>query len=125
MQGFAIHPYSPDMAWSPTSMDTVRAQLQAIPDAKDKPFHITEFGWATGGNDTSTDWATTEATQAAWFADALPKMMARSDVAKIYVYQLVDQQTSNVGNSEMHYGLLHDDQVTQKPAYAKVKALIA
>ena len=119
VDGFAIHPYAPNAAWTPTSMDTVRAELNAIPAAKGKPFWVTEFGWATGGNP-SGDWKTTEANQASWLGSAIDSMKARGDVAAVVVYQMVDGSTSDTSSSEMHYGLLRTDG-TAKPSYDVIK----
>jgi Glycosyl hydrolase catalytic core len=118
VDGFSIHPYSPTSQWTPTAMNDVRAELQAIPAAANKPFWITEFGWATGGP--SGGWAVTEANQAGWLATAIDQLKARSDVAAIVVYQLVDQDTSDTTTSEAHYGLLRTDG-SAKPAYAVVR----
>jgi hypothetical protein len=119
VDGFSIHPYSPNAPWTPTAMNDVRAELQAIPAAANKPFWITEFGWATGGNP-SGDWDTSEANQASWLASAIDQMKARSDVAAIVLYQFEDLNTNDATTSEDHYGLLRSDG-SAKPAYAVVE----
>ena len=122
VDGFAIHPYTGGIAPSYQSMNTVRSELDAIPAAKGKPFWITEVGWPTGPS-TQLDpagWATTEANQAAWLGQFIDAMKARTDVAAVVVYQLVDINTSDTTTSEDHYGLLQSDG-TPKPAYAVVQ----
>ena len=116
--GVAIHPYSqpnPPVPGVMGILDKWRGNLRAV--GHDLPFWVTEVGWPT----TAGSGSVTEALQATYVGDFIDHCAARGDVAAVTVYQLVDQATSDTGNAEMHFGLMHTDG-SPKPAYAAVKS---
>jgi hypothetical protein len=122
VDGFAIHPYTGGTAPSYQSINTVRSELDAIPAAKGKPFWITEVGWPTGPS--SDSWATTEANQATWLGQFIDAMKARTDVAAVVVYDLVDGTPAPYQSNLNAYGLLRIDG-SPKPSLSVVRDAIA
>lgn len=133
VDGYGIHPYNPYITTNSvnfpggarfTTMNTVRAELEAIPAAAGKPFWLTEIGWATDGWHAGGDWYTNEANQAQWLVDLINGCRNREDVHSIFIYQPWDRSTStsSQGDSEFHYGFRRYDE-SNKPSWAAVRAL--
>jgi hypothetical protein len=125
--GVAIHPYGVD----PTSasgqfrrtMEDVRARFVAH-GAADKPFWLTEVGWATcPGTDS---YCVTEARQAQLLTDEfrLFRTTYASYVRGVILYQFNDHYTStpNPNDSQDWYGLTRRDD-SRKPAYDALLAV--
>ena len=112
--GFAIHPYATGKVYDDACLDQVRAQLDAIPDAKGKPFYATEFGY--GAPATST-WSTDLATQASRIGTQIDKMRSRGDVAAAFLFRFNGiAPTSGDGG----YGIMEPND-SHRPAYAVVQ----
>lgn len=90
--------------------------LQTLKSLFGKPIWLTEFGFRPDGSD---------ANQANYLANvALPqyyRLRETYGIARVMIYELFDVLIA--GNSD--YGLVQQDGVTKKPAYAAVKNFIA
>jgi hypothetical protein len=118
VDGFAIHPYTLSGPPRFNAIDAVRAELNAIPDARAKPFWVTEIGWPTGPASDAA--ATTEGSQAVFLQLFINAMRARKDVAAVVVYNLVDLSPEPYTAIIDAYGLIHTDG-SPKPALAVVE----
>ncbi len=130
--GVAVHPYGQSFT-DPTAtngfyqdMNNVRADLVSH-GAADKPFWLTEIGYATCTGGTSAD-CYSESAQAQKYtqlADLLRTTYA-SYVKGVFVYDFQDlaAPAADPTNRESHFGLLRQDG-SQKPAYAVVKAAVS
>ena len=119
VDGFAVHPYATGVLPSGKVLDTVRAELDAIPAARHKPFWVTEIGWPTGPFANAA--ATSEVNQAEYLNLFIAAMRARGDVAAVVVYNLVDNAPAPYREPIDAYGLVQADGVA-KPALAVVEA---
>lgn len=110
VQGFSAHPYFNTPAFH--VLDTVRAELQAIPASKDKPFWITEAGMYSSA-DSSGD-----ANQQTVIQNEIAAAKARTDVVAYLLYRLGQAVEDNA-----YWGILRADG-SKRLAYAEYQAAV-
>jgi hypothetical protein len=128
--GVAVHPYSSERApdfytprrptrWQFRRLEEERAAFVRH-GASDKPFWITEIGWATctGNSD-----CVSESAQAANIARVfeLARTKYRSFLDAVFVYHLNDWGPADESNKEYWFGLTRRDG-SRKPAFAALRA---
>ncbi len=79
--------------------------------APGKPVMTTELGWFTG-----TKYGLSEDVIAAAMDKALDECMKLNPTARVYLYELLDQDSSNTTNAEMTFGLFKSDGTPKKYA---------
>jgi hypothetical protein len=116
----APHPYSDDMNNSKGRMDAARQQL-ANHGAGNRPYWITEIGWATCTNGSPGD-CVTEQDQANKLTAFFNLVNSRQDIAAVFVYHLYDLGSGNPSDREQWFGLLRHDR-TPKPAWNTLRQI--
>lgn len=112
------HPYQPGKA--PTTvfatMDKVRGQL--VSRGVSDPWHMTEFGWSVGTDETPPNTQTTLTEQAQFLKDIIVGMRTRPWIVSMEVYCLMTWGT----DYEASFGLFNQD-MSERPAAGVFRSL--
>ncbi|RZM28017.1 MAG: hypothetical protein EOO88_10575 [Pedobacter sp.] len=101
------------------------------PIRKDKPWVITEIGYQNAidfnkasapGYNPNTYHYLSELSAGKYYSVLFMEMFKRG-AKKVYAYEFIDQNTSNLSDSEKNFGIIHTDG-TEKPAFTAIQHTI-